>query len=418
MKELKNKRLLVLGGSMWKSAIKDFADKYNVVIISAGLYPAGTDEIADEVYRIDTTDQFVMKDFIKDKNIDGVYMGGSEMIISAACKYINELGMPCYCTIDQWESLQDKSKFKELCHQFDLPCVRSYNLTDDNIKFPVITKPTDGCGSNGFSVSYNMTELLMGYNHAKQSSPSGSVLIEQFVKNDSVVCFYTICDGKVYFSGLEDKYPVHYKTTGSYVAGMHLFESKHVDDFRNRFDKKLEALFEHLGIKEGSVWIEVFHENDDYYFNEVGYRYSGSVSVYPVNYLYQINQVYTDIYYALTGESKLFKDKDLIDKKVPEKKYYCVYNVHMQPGQIFDITGLDTLKSKPEIVYIADTKKVGDNVKSSGTVAQVFAFVHFVFDNIEELKAMIGYIYDNLHVKDHNNNELIIDMLKFNQTKL
>lgn len=415
---LSGKRLLVLGGSMWKDAIHDYASQNNIVIISAGLYPAGIDDVAQEVYRIDTTDSERMKFFIKEHNIDGVYMGGSELIISSACDYINELGLPCYCTREQWGLLQNKRNFKELCSKYDIPVVPRFHINEDDIKdslpqevYPVITKPEDGCGSNGFSVCHTPEDLERGYLKAASNSPTGSVLCEKYVNNDSVVVFYTFSAGKMFFSGLENKYPVKYKESESYVAGLHLFESRYVNEFRSLFDEKLKRLFQHIGLKEGSLWIEVFHDGDEYYFNEVGFRYSGSVSIFPVDYFYGINQVASDIYYALTGKSRIFNHSSLIDKKVPHKKYYAIYNAHLRPGIISSIEGIDIIRTMPECVFIADTKHQGEMVKSSGTVAQVFAFIHFVFDTLEECKAIIDQISLSIHVKDENGNEMLRNML-------
>lgn len=416
--ELKGKRLLVLGGSMWSEVIKDYANRNGIVLISAGLYPAGIDVIADEVYRIDTTQPDQMIPFIKEHNIDGVYLGGSEMIITAACQYVNQLGYPCYCTKQQWDFLQEKDKFKSLCLKFDLPCVPRYELDSDNIDYPVITKPTDGCGSNGFSVCRNADELRIGYKMAAEASPTGRVLIEKFVKNDSVVVFYTFSNGRMYFSGLENKFPVKYEGHESYVAGLHLFESRFAEEFRERFDSKLERLFQSLGIKEGPLWIEVFHDGDNYYFNEVGFRYSGSVSIYPVDYFYHINQVASDIYYALTGESQVYDQPTMIKEVVPRKKHYAIFNAHMLPGTISSIEGVEIIKEMPECVFIADTKHVGDKVKATGTVAQVFAFIHFVFDTMDECKGMIDRIYSTIHVKDTDGKELMCNMIDWSSRKI
>lgn len=112
--ELKGKRLLVLGGSLWKEAIKDFADENDITIIATGNdHSAGIFEIADESYDIDSTNSEEMKKLIIDKKIDGVYMGGSEAVISTACQYINELGLPCYCTKEQWDFLEIKLNLKK-----------------------------------------------------------------------------------------------------------------------------------------------------------------------------------------------------------------------------------------------------------------------------------------------------------------
>lgn len=427
MKSLKGKRLLLLGGSMWKEVIKQYAKEQGIVLIATGNNTnAGIFEIADETYLVDSTDNVAMKKLIIDKEIDGVYMGGSEAVISHACEYLKELDLPCYCTKKQWEFLQDKSKFKDLCIKFGLPVVPKFkfDFTKDLNEqvtqdcFPLITKPTDGCGSNGFSVSTNVEELRMGYNLAKSASPTECVIVEKFVKNDGVVVFYTFNNGKAIFSGLENKYPVRYDEHESYVAGLHLFESSFTQEFRNRFEKKLEALFTSLDLREGSLWIEVFHDDDNYYFNEVGFRYSGSVSVYPVDYFYHINQVAADIYYALTGESQIFGHESMINKHVNRKKYYCIYPMHMLAGEISAIEGVDKLKHENDMVAIIITKHVGDKIESNGTVAQVFAFVHFVFDSLDECKLIIQKLHKDLKVFNSDRQNLLVQKLNWDERNI
>lgn len=419
MKNLKGKRLLLLGGSMWKQAIKDFADAHGIVLITTGNNRnAGIFEIADEKYDVDSTDSEAMKLLIRDKRIDGVYMGGSEAVISSACVYLQELGMPCYCTKEQWNYLQNKSNFKSLCIQSGLPVVPQYRANGNNLDsciapsdFPVITKPTDGCGSSGFSKCNNPEELKRGYEIARAASPTGSVIVEKFVKNSGVVVFYTLSNGKIHFSGLEDKYPVRHEEQGSYVGGLFVFESSLTAEFRARFDAKIENMFHSIGLKEGSVWIEVFHDADNYYFNEVGYRYGGSVSIFPVDYYYRINQVAADIYYALTGTSMIEGHDTLIEPSLVRKKYYCIYPVHINPGTIRSISGLETIKQLDNMVYLATTKSVNDTVVSTGSFSQSFALVHFVCSGSEECKETIERIHSTLTIEDENGNNMIKPML-------
>lgn len=412
---------------MWKDAIKRFAEEHRITLIATGNNRnAGIFEIADECYDVNSTDADAMKRLIREKAVDGVYMGGSEPVISSACRYLEELGMPCYCTKEQWEFLQDKARFKGLCERFGLPVVPRFTFDfTENLEgqvrpedFPLITKPTDGCGSSGFSVSTNIQELERGYDIAKAASPTGSVIVEKFVKNDGVVVFYTFSDGKAIFSGMENKYPVKYEEQESFVAGLHLFESSYTENFRSRFEDKLKTLFKFLGIREGSLWIEVFHDGDDYYFNEVGFRYSGSVSIYTVDYFYHINQVAADIYYALTGESKVFGHNSLIPEKVNRKKHYCIYPIHMLSGVISKVTGIDAVSQSNDVVAVVDTKHVGDEVKASGTVAQVFAFVHFVFDTLEECKERIQKLHTEMSVLDLEGREMLVRKLDWNERNI
>lgn len=423
--QLRGKRLLILGGSIWKDAIKRFADEHGIYLISAGLYPAGIDEIAQESYRIDTTDGELMKSFVREHHIDGVYMGGSEMIISAACQYINELGMPCYCTKEQWEILQNKRNFKELCVRFGLPVAPRYQIDVSKIKgsvptdaYPVITKPEDGSGSNGFSVCRSPEELERGYAKAAANSPTGSVICERYVKNDSVVVFYTFSNGNLFFSGLEDKISVKFRKQGSYVGGLFAFESNYTTEFRSRFEDKLKLLFSSIGIREGSAWIEVFHDGDDYYFNEVGFRYGGSVSVYPVDYLHGYNQVAADIHYALTGISKIEGHSSLISSTIPCKHHYAIYPVYLWPGKIGEIMGVEEIEKRSEVVLCSLTKNVGSVVPDSGSFNQCFALVHFVYDTIEECGDILRYIHQTLKVTSESGKDIVFKMLDFDALEI
>lgn len=421
MDKIKGKRLLLLGSNVWKDIIRRFADEYGVTLIFAGKYPAPLDSIADEVYRVDSLDHNAMKEFISTHNIDGVFMGGSELIISHACQYINELGLPCYCTKAQWDYLQNKANFKELCIKHDLPVVPRYLIDGEDIDnavpqdaYPVITKPTDGSGSNGFSVCHTHEELIKGYNLASENSLSGSVICEKFVNNQGLVVFYSFSNEEMFYALSEDKYPVKYEKQGSYVAGLFLCESKYKDEFRRRYEDKIRRMFQSINVKEGTIWIEVFCDGDEFYFNEVGYRYGGSFSFYPVNYFSEINQIYSDLYYSLTGCSKLSGLPSLIPDKIKAGLNYCIYPIHLKPGKIKEIKGLDELLSLSNVVVVPLQRGVGDEIEDSGSFAHVIALVHFVYSTEEDYVKMLDQIHGILHVIDENNCEMIERKYNYN----
>lgn len=424
MKELEGKRLLILGGSLWKKTIKQFAEENNIVLVATGNdQSAGIFEIATEKYNVNSTDAAEMKKLIKEKNIDGVYMGGSETVISAACGYLNEMNMPCYCTKEQWNALQNKINFKKLCIQNNLPVVPQYEINEnvisiDENEYPLIVKPADGCGSNGFSICKNESELKVGIYRAKKNSPTERVIVEKYVENMGNVVFYTVSNGIIYFSGLSDKYSVQYKKQGSYVGGLFIYESKYTNEFRKKFEKKIQKMINSIGIKEGSFWIEVFHNKEQYYFNEVGYRYGGSASIYPTNYMYGINQVAMDMHYALTGRSKINGYKSMFAADVLRKKYYAVYPIHIKAGEIAKIEGVENIECIKNIIEVLIVKNVGDKVLDTGSFNQAGALIHIVFDKKEELIEIINEIHNKLKFLDPTNNNLVNRMLDVSIIKL
>lgn len=424
MQNLKGKRLLLLGGGTWKEAIRTFAEENGITLVATGNDKSGgIFRISDEGYMVNSIDAPAMKELIRDKNIDGVYMGGSETVISVASEYLNELELPCYCTKEQWEFLQNKANFKQLCKKSGLPVVPQYVIDVNDIKgsvpadaYPVITKPTDGCGSNGFSVCRNADELVAGYKKAADDSPTQSVICEKFVKNTGVVVFYTFSNGKVIFSGLEDKYPVKFEKQGSYVGGLFTFESKFTKEYRELYDAGVEKMFQSIGITEGSAWIEVFHDGDNYYFNEVGFRYGGSISIYPVDYLTGINQVAADIYYALTGESHPYGHTSLIADSIERGLNYTVYPVYAGEGTISEVKGLDDLGDN--VVFRTITKPVGYKIEDWGSFNQNVAIVQFVYKDKEDLKNSLNRIHENLQILDENGKNMVIRMLDVDKIEL
>lgn len=374
---------------------------------------------------MNSTDAEAMKRLIRDAKVDGVYMGGSETVINTACQYLNELGLPCYCTHEQWELFQNKHNFKQLLKKHGLPVCPEYTIDPTDVgnsvpesEFPVIVKPADGCGSSGFSVCRSQKELSTAYEHAAENSPTGTVICEKFVKNQGVVIIYTFSNGKVLFSGVEDKYPVRYEKQGSYVAGLFVFESNYADELRSKYEANLTKLFNSVGLKEGTLWIEVFHDGDNWYFNEAGFRYGGSISVYPVDYIHNINQVYADIYYALTGESKYEGFESLIPSTVERGQKYGIYAVHAEAGILDRYAGKEELESNRNIIKVFLTKPEKSRIESTGSFSQVVALVHFLFSSAQELKEMIEIIHSSLQAIDDKGNNLVTRMLDINKANI
>lgn len=420
MVDIRGKKLLLLGSSVWKDLIKSFADFYGIRLFFAGLYPAPLDEIVEEYYRIDTTDPELMIPFVKEHGFDGVYMGGSEFIISHSCSWINQLGLPCYCEKEQWNILQDKSRFKDLCIKFGLPVVPKFVINPESIAdsvpssaFPVITKPTDGSGSNGFSVCNDAQELEKGYRIAAECSPTGSVICEKFVNNKGLVVFFSFSNGHMHFVLSEDKTPVKYEKQGSYVAGLFTCPSNSETCFRELYEDKLARLFSSIGIREGTIWIEVFKDGDDFFFNEVGYRYGGSFSFYSVDYMSGINQFYADLYYAITGDSQLFGFPSLIPSDVRRGQSYCIYPVHCASGKICGEKGIESILKayKANIVCVPHQKSVGEIIVDSGSFGQVICLFHFVYETQSECREIVQCIQENYRVIDTKGNNMVHVMI-------
>lgn len=411
-RELKGKRLLVLGGSAWLEIIKAFADENGIKLVSVGNDSHSPLASLEEYHNIDSTDHDAMKRFIIEAHIDGVYIGSNETVIRHAIQYLADLKMPHYCNVEQWDALMNKRSFKILCQKYNIPVTPSYNWKPDqkcDIYYPVIVKPSDGCASVGITICHNEADLLKGYKFAKENSSSGDILIEKLVNNSGMDVFFQITDGEIEWCCLGDKYPVQFEEGAGSVAGARVLPSIYEKDFRNRFEEKLKKLFKDLGLYQGLIWMEVFHDGDEYYFNEVGYRPNGSLSIVGIDYLCDINTVAADIYYALTGKGVAHGFSSLILKDVPRgKKKVCEFWIASNPGMIGNISGIDKLNILPNILAVFPKYRVGSVIPHTNGFAQNFCVIHFAFDNADEMRKTINNIRKTIKVVDTQGNDMII----------
>lgn len=405
MQDIRGKRLLLLGSNVYKDIIKQIADAYGLVLIFAGLYPGELDEIADEVYRIDTTNSDVMLEFIKSHRIDGVYMGASELIISSACDYINQAGLPCICNLEQWNCIQNKKLFKQLCRRFDLPVTTEYDYQEDKIlSYPVIVKPVDGCGSEGLFECLSFADVQNAYAKAQASSKSHEVIIEEKVKNDAIYAYYTLTDGKYSLDLTEDTYGINERAC-SFTKSIYLAPSQFDKEFIALFDSKIKSMLSTIGLHNGDLWFEVFHSDGKYFFNEAGFRPAGHKSMYPVEFFSGINQIASLIYYSLTGEGERLRSPKLLNKQSYGKNY-CIYPIHGKRGEIKEIIIDRELYLDPRVQLVSFQRHTGDKIENENNFQGIIGFVHFSYNDIAELKSIITFIENAVNVFDISGNSL------------
>jgi len=78
---------------------------------------------------------------------------------------------------------------------------------------------------------------------------------------------------------------------------------------------------------------------------------------------------------------------------------------------IYSITGLDELRSLPQIIDLTTYYQAGQTIGKDGTTAQIFARIHVVVKDENELKEIKQQIARILSVQDMNGHSIIINTL-------
>ena len=367
--------------------------------------------IADESWDISTNDIDILVERCKASGVSGVLTAVHEFNINRMLDLCERLNLPCYCNRNTWKYCDNKLEFKVLCEHAGIEVAKKYDL-DSAIEHlretsqPVITKPVDGSGSRGFSICRNSQELIAAIDKAKEFSPTGQVIIEDYIPYDAVIIHYTMHQGKCYFSGLTDKYSVRFPSTGASVMGLQLMPSKGLQSYLNAFDAKARKMFEDAGFTDGPIWIEAFYDGKErFIFNEMGYRFGGSMTNYPVEYYYQIDQLDLMIDVAM-GDSK----QDINVVLAHQNKKYCILPIHLHSGKICSISGLDQLPATSCVNAIAQVHYVGDMIEEWGSAQQVFCYAHIIFEDASDLIQKIKDLLSTLRVLDEDGSNMLFTL--------
>lgn len=70
---------------------------------------------------------------------------------------------------------------------------------------PVVLKPADNMGARGVMKVENECDILAAFNRAKSSSPSGEVIIEEYMDGPELSIDMLIYENEIYVTGVADR---------------------------------------------------------------------------------------------------------------------------------------------------------------------------------------------------------------------
>lgn len=410
---LEGKRLLILGGTNCADEIAQFAKANGVVLVATGKYPDTLlKRISSESYYVDAVDDAALAALIREKQIDGVFAGFNEDVVPHALHAAALCGLPVYCTVRQWDDCADKSLFKQMCRRSGVPVTDEFTLTDvdlGTVPYPLAVKPADSCGSRGFAVCKNADEVHSAVGRALPFSRTGRVLIERFMPYDAVIIHYTLSGGRAYFSGMSEKRSQRLEGDGSSVMAFQRFPSAFVNAYIDTLDSRVRAMFAAEGMTEGSLWIEAFCDNGRFWFNEMGYRFGGSMTQHPVRWYCGIRQLDMLLTHCLGGEAA-----EITPHSAPNGFYY-ILPLHLHAGVIARIAGENDVRAEEGVYAYVPIHGVGDVIRKSGTVDQVFCYLHITAADDRTFSQTVNRIMNVLSVTDGDGASMLFCMIDVNR---
>lgn len=415
--DLTGKRLLILGGMRISCEIVRKAKAMGIYTIVADynkIEDSPGKQIADEAADLSVIDIDAVVAYIKEHAIDGVFVGFNDMLLPYYAEICQKAGLPCYGTREQFETLIAKDKYKALCRQFGVPTIPEYDINDTDITYPVLVKPVDSSGSRGITICHNRQELEDAVEKGKQVSKTGKVLIERYMEGREVTIFWTFQDGNYYLSALSNRHVKH--NQGENVIPLpvgYTFPSVFLPKYRAEVEENCKAMFRHLGLKDGMIFMQCKVENGTCYVYDIGFRLTGSLEYKIFERVCGYNPLEMMICHALTGKMGF---ESIANKAIPEFKTPA-FNVSClcAPGTIKEITGIEEVKAMKEVEDVVIAHVPGETItdKMRGLLAQITVRILGSVENKEQLLPVMQKINNTIHIVGQQGEDLLLSGIEY-----
>ncbi len=398
----KGKRLLILGGMRLSCEIVKMARNMGIVTLVAD-YNRPEDSpgkrIADEAVDLNIKDVDSVAAYIRSNRIDGVMVGFNDMLLPYYAEICERSGLPCYGTKEQFETLTDKKKYKDLCRKFNIPCVPEYELDSPDIVYPVLVKPTDNSGARGLTICRCRRQLEQVISIARRYSKQEKILIEEYMDTPETTVFWIFQDGNYYLSGFSNR---HVKQNqGPDVLPLpvgYTFPSVFLPKYRAEVEENCKSMFRYLGIRNGMLFMQCKVAEGTSYLHDIGFRLSGSLEYKLIRQVSGYDPLEMLIRFALTGK---MSEDDLSKKAVPEYSAYP-YNVSClcAPGKIRSFIGLDRVRDLPGVIDVVPAYEPGEVIteRMLGQLSQIAVRVLGVAERKEEVFPAMRRVHDFLRI--------------------
>lgn len=276
------KKILIIGAGFLQSFIikKAKAMGYHTIAIDKKPDSLGF-KYADEYKVIDIIDKEACLAYAISKNIDGVLTGATDYGVLSSSYIAQEMKLPGL-NYKIAEVIKNKylvrnalfeNKVDDLSQYYEVESFDLLKEISDEIKFPVMVKPSDGSGSKAAKRVNSIEGLKSACEEAMKSSIIGKALIEDFIEGEEFGVESFVYNGEIYVLGVMEKYmtpPPNYAELGHAISNRLSIE--------DRVEEIVKSAIKVLGVNFGAVNMDILvTKNNQISIIDVGARMGGNL---------------------------------------------------------------------------------------------------------------------------------------------
>ncbi|MEM5947695.1 ATP-grasp domain-containing protein [Spirochaetia bacterium 38H-sp] len=356
--------IFILGASVMQLPAIKIAKRLGWFVAVADANPdAPGVAIADEFFDADLKDTNSLIDAAKklkeSRGLDAVFTAGTDFSTSVAI-VAEAMGLPGI-PYDVALRAKNKAVMRKTLADFGIPVPRWFvyrkgDKLEDGFKSlgngPWVVKPADNMGARGVVLAYSEEEAFSAVDDAIRFSPSGEVIIEDFIDGPEFSIDALVYNGEVHICGVADRhiyFPPYFVELGHTMPTS--ASRQVISELEDVFKKAVVA----IGIKNGAAKGDVFYSKNGPVIGEIAARLSGG---YMSGWTYPYSSG-TDITEHALKIAAGLAPGDLSPKWHKTSAERAFISI---PGRVSGIDGLDTARLSLGIKKVFCRIKQGDIV--------------------------------------------------------
>ncbi len=385
------KRLLVLGGSRQALAgLKQIKAALDVELAICDMDAAAPGfELADyqilaSVYHLDQCLPAVLE-FHKTTPVDGVMCLACDVphIVARIAEALNLPGIPVEAADLAVNKLAMKNRFER--DGVSVPRYAQISGVSDILRFKdkwknLVIKPSDSRGSKGVSLYGERGNSEWAFAHAKAASPSGTVMVEQYLSGPQLSTESIVIDGHVVTPALCDRsYPFLEKYAPFIVENGGDMPSNQPMEILDEVRALLQKAATSMGIQNGVVKGDIVVHQGQPYIIELAARLSGG---YFCTHLIPFS---TGVY-LVEAVARLALGEKLDPRDWQAKAHRYVSSRWLIPdaGRVTGFTDPDVVRALPDVLVFESWAEKGQVIGGAENAAASVAMVQATGKSREE----------------------------------
>ncbi len=345
--------------------------------------------------------------------LDGVFTAGTDasMTVAAIAGALNLPGIRFENALSATNKLKMRQRFKSCGvpspNFFGCWTINEAQEAFHMLNKPIVIKPTTNMGARGVQKVDDEKDLENAFQQAKKNSPSGEVIIEEYMMGDELSIDALIYKNNIYITGVADRiiqYHPYFVETG------HILPSNQPQEIIEQAIDVMKQGIRALGLDIGAAKGDIKITSKGPMIVELAARLSGGfMSAYTYPYATGVNLLKNAIQIAL-GEAP----EDLTPKY---NRCSMEHSIIPIPGIIKKITGVNEVKKITGVKNIFLHVQEGDVINKPTNNTEKAGHIIVVGNNREHAMSIMDEALYTLKVQTEKQGNITYNEIKANALK-